>query len=311
MASTPLQNRLTVYRINKAVPYILQAFTYIVLISISFVFLYPYLYMVSTSFKSYSDIINITEKWIPRQFTLENYSVAAQAMNFVRSGMNTVFVACVATVGHCFVCSFVGYGFARFRFPLKKVLFFIVILSIVVPVQTIIIPTYLEYVRMGIVNTYLPMLLPTFLGYGLKGGLFILLFNQYYIRLPKALEEAANIDGCGPVKTYFRIALPTSASTMVVCIVLSLVWHWNDFFEPSIYLSNSNMWLLPQMLPEMYSLINSLQQSTDNFHALMQFKYHEGVAMAGTVICTLPVLVMYIFMQRKFMQSVERSGLVE
>ena len=284
---------------------------YILLFDVSFVFLYPFLYMVSTSFKSYSDIINISVRWITRDITFTNYMIAQEAMNFVKSGLNTVMVSVVSTVAHCLVCSFVGYGFARFHFPLKKLFFGMAILSIIVPIQTIIIPTYLTFVKIGIADSYAPIILPTFLGYGLKGGLFIFLFRQYYLRLPKSLEEAASIDGSGPIKTYFKIALPTSSSTMVVCIVLSMVWHWNDFFEPSIYLNNPNQWLLPQMLPEMYNLINSIDKATDKWQALLQFKYHKGVAMAGTVISTLPIIVMYLFMQKKFMEGVERTGLVE
>lgn len=284
---------------------------YILLFDVSFVFLYPFLYMISTSLKSYHDIISITVKWIPREISIVNYQIAWQAMNFVGSGLNTVFITSITTFAHCIVCSFIGYGFARYKFPMKNILFAIVILTIIVPIQTIIIPTYLTYVNLGIANTYLPIILPTFLGYGLKGGLFIFLFRQFYLKLPKSLEEAASIDGSGPIKTYWKVALPTSTSTLVVCIVLSIVWHWNDYFEPSIYLNNPKQWLLPQMLPEMYNLINSIGKSTDKWQALLQFKYHEGVAMAGTVLSTMPIIGMYLIMQRKFMEGVERTGLVE
>lgn len=285
--------------------------TYILLFDVSFVFLYPFLYMISTSLKSYQDIINITVKWIPREISIINYKIAWEAVNFIQSGSNTVFITLITTFAHCIVCSFIGYGFARFSFPTKKIWFAIVILSIIVPIQTIIIPTYLTYVKMGMANSYLPIIFPAFLGYGLKGGLFIFLFRQFFIKLPKSLEEAASIDGSNPIKTYWKIALPSSASTLVVCVVLSIVWHWNDYFEPSIYLNNPKQWLLPQMLPEMYNLISSIGKSTDKWQALLQFKYHAGVAMAGTVLSTLPIIAMYLVMQRKFMEGVERTGLVE
>lgn len=286
-------------------------FIYVLLFGLAFVFLYPYLYMLTTSFKSYNDLINSTVKWFPKEFAPENYRLAAQALDFVHSGLNTIFVAGVSTIGHVFVCSFVAYGFARFQFVGRNILFAVVILSIVVPVQTLIVPQYITWVNLNVADSYWPIILPTFLGYGLRGGLFIFLFNQQFIKLPRVLEEAAEIDGCGPIRTFFRIALPTAGATIVVCAVLSVVWHWNEFFESSIYISRQSEWLLPQSLPSMYSLIQSLATAEQPWMMEMQFTYHEGVVMAGTALATLPLLIFYMFMQRKFMASIERSGIVE
>ena len=286
-------------------------FVYVLLFGLAFVFLYPYLYMLSTSFKSYNDLINPTVKWFPKDFFFFYYRLAAQALDFVHSGLNTIFVAGVGTIGHVLVCSFVAYGFARFRFAGRSLMFAVVVLSIVVPVQTLIVPQYITWVNLNMADSYWPILLPTFLGYGLRGGLFIFLFRQQFVKLPRVLEEAAEIDGCGPIRTFFRIALPTAGATIVVCMVLSVVWHWNEFFESSIYISRQSEWLLPQSLPSMYSLIQSLATSDQPWMAEMQFTYHEGVVMAGTALATLPLLIFYLFMQRKFMASIERSGIVE
>ena len=287
------------------------AFIYVLLFGLAFVFLYPYIYMITTSFKSYNDLIDVTVKWIPKEFAPVNYKLAAQALNFVRGGLNTIFVAGMSTVGHVLVCSFVAYGFARFRFAGRKLLFPVVILSIIVPVQTLIVPQYITWVNLGCADSYLPIILPSFLGYGLRGGLFIFLFHQQFIKLPKVLEEAAEIDGCNPIRTFFRIALPTAGATIVVCVVLSVVWHWNEFFESSIYISKQAEWLLPQALPSMYQLIQSMANANQPWMMEMRFVYHEGVVMAGTALATLPLLIFYLFMQRKFMASIERSGIVE
>lgn len=287
---------------------------YFVLISFAFVFLYPYIYMLTMSVKSYSDIMNITVKWLPRDFTLDNYKVALLALNFGRSFVNSVFLTSIATIAHLLSCSFIGYGFARFNFKFRNVWFFIVLLSLVIPIQTIIIPQYINYVSLSMTDSYLPFILPSFLGYGLRGGLFIFLFRQYFMRLPKSLEEAASIDGCGAIKTFFKIALPTAGPVILVTLVLSMVWHWNDYYEPSIYLSaNSRYVLLPQMLPSMYTMIENIKSSPElmsaSWMADMKFKFHEGVVMAGTAVATFPVLFAYLFLQRKFMQGVERSGM--
>ena len=298
-------------KVKKRAGIFYKIFVYILLIDMAFVFLYPYIYMLTTSLKSYNDIINVTVKWIPRELSLANYQVAVDALRFWRSAGYTALLALVNTAGHVLVCSFVAYGFARFRFPLKRFFFCVVILTIIVPVQTIIVPLYTTYVNAHLVDTFIPLILPTFFGYGLKGGLFIFLFHQCYLRMPGALEEAAYIDGYGPLRTYFKIAMPMGGAIIIVCVVLSLVWHWNDYFEPSVYLIDDTKWLLPQLLPGLNELFQRLSNASDQWMAQMKFTYHDGVVMAGTVLSTTPILLVYILLQRRFMEGVERSGLVE
>lgn len=291
---------------------ILRLICYALLIDMVFVFLYPFLYMLVTSFKSYDDISNLAIKWIPSSLEFSNYALAAESLRLKTSLFNSVLVTGLAMLGHLLSCSFIGYGFARFEFPFKKVLFFGVILSIIIPIQTLIIPLNKLYTMLGMVDTFLPLVVPTYFGFGLRGGLFVFLFCQYFIRYPASLEEAALIDGCGRIRGFFRIALPSAGPILVVCLVLSMVWHWNDYFEPAIYLNaNASTALLPQMLPEMYNIIQSMEVATSEWQMELRFRYHEGVAMAGTVISMLPLLIAYCFLQRRFMEGVERSGLVE
>ncbi len=306
---------LNAKKVKNTVVFIIGKFIlYFILVSFAFVFLYPYIYMLTMSVKSYGDIMNITVKWLPRDFTLSNYKIALMALNFPRSAINSVLLTSIATIAHLISCSFIGYGFARFRFIFRGFWFAVVLISLVIPIQTIIIPQYINYVSFKMIDSYLPFIIPSFLGYGLRGGLFIFLFRQYFMRLPKSLEEAAAIDGCGIIKTFFKIALPTAGPIILVTLVLSMVWHWNDYYEPSIYLSaNSKFALLPQILPSMYIMIENIKSSPELMSAGwmsdMKFKFHEGVIMAGTAVATFPVLFAYLFLQRKFMQGVERSGL--
>lgn len=282
---------------------------YVLLISMSVVFLYPFLYMAATSFQSYNDIINATVKWIPREFSPQNWKMAFDSLNYGTTFMNSILVAVLATVGHILLGSIVGYGFARFQFPGRNALFMVVIFMIIVPVQTLIVPQYILFANLSMIDTHLPMLLPTFLGYGLKGGLFIFLYRQYFLRLPCALEEAAYIDGCGNLYTFWRIAFPSANATTLVCAVLSIVWHWHDYFEPSIYLSSYDKMLLPQMLPQMYSFLEMLSNATTQEAVTLKMTFHNGVVMAGTALATLPLLIMYFVLQRWFMQGIEHTGL--
>lgn len=284
---------------------------YILLIDLSFVFLYPFIYMLVTSFKSYNDIADLTVKWLPKEFSPQNWSVAFEALRFKNTFFNSVFVSLACTLGHVFACSFVAYGFARFQFPLKNVLFVGVLLTIVIPIQTIIIPQYRLYNQLGMMSGYWPLILPTFLGMGLRGGLFVFLFRQNFLRLPPSLEEASEIDGANPFTTFFKIVLPSSGSITLVCFVLSMVWHWNDYYEPSLYLNDSAKWLLPQALPSMYSMVESFSSSggLTAEQIVLKTTYHDGVAMAGTALAVLPLMVMYLFLQNKFMESIERTGL--
>ncbi|MHB1454398.1 MAG: carbohydrate ABC transporter permease [Saccharofermentanales bacterium] len=284
---------------------------YILLLNLSFIFLYPFLYMIATSFKSYSDLMDVTVKWYPREFSPSNWAQAFSSLGLPGTMFNSIFVSGMATIGHLLACSFVAYGFARYRFPFKNLIFALVVLTIIVPVQTIIVPQYVLFSKMSWVGSYFPMIVPAFVGFGLKGGLFIFLFRQFFLRLPPALEEAAAIDGCNPYRTFVKIILPTSGPVILVSLILSVVWHWNDFFEPSIYINEASRYLLPQALPGMYEFFRNLQSMVSENDIKLREVFHQGVLMAGTFIAVLPLLIMYLFVQNKFVESIDRTGIVE
>ncbi len=293
---------------------IFKIVVYLLLTGLAFVFLYPFMSMLVDSVKSYSDITNNTVKWIPREIVLTNYSFAFEALDAFRTGANSILVTVFSTIGHVISCSLIAYGFARFKFPLKNLFFGFVILSILVPTQTIIIPSYITWSNYKMVDTLLPMILPTFFGFGLRGGIFIFLFRQFYLRIPKSLEEAAMIDGCGRFKTFVNVVFPSTGATLIVCIMLSIVWHFNDSYEPSIYLNSYDKFMLPQMLTMLSNMLSQMQN--DIFSEIgntiandVQVTYHRGVVMAATTICLAPLVIVYIALQRKFIAGVERSGL--
>lgn len=282
---------------------------YSFLVVVSFVFVYPFLYMLVTSIKSYSDLHDISINWLPRAIHWRNYVTALYYLDVPIHLRNSIIIAGVATVGHILSCSFIAYGFSRFEFRGKSLLFMIVLLSIIIPSQVIVLPQYMYYMKIGWVNSFTPILLPSFLGYGLRGGLYIFIFRQFFLGLPLELEDAAQVDGYGYMKIYWKIALPISRVAILVCVVISFVWHWNDYFEPSLYLSLSSMLPLPSML------VNVFNGQRDYFNAILTNQLHllvtDGVIMAAITICVMPVFFIFMFLQKGFIEGIERTGIVE
>ncbi len=287
---------------------------YLLLIGMAFVFIYPFIYMIMTSLMSNADLNNVSVKWLPTRMKFENYAVALNLMKATKQAVNSLIVTVAASVGHVIACSFIGYGFARYNFPFKKILFGCVVLAFIVPVQTIIIPMYMTYSNLGWLDTMLPLIVPTFFGFGLKGALYIFLFRQFFLTVPKSLEEAARIDGCGFMMTYWRIVFPLAKATIVVALVLSVVWHWNDFYEPTMYITTARLGFLP---PRLNNIISAASAPPEQQEELMrnlgltdgEDTLNNAVVMAGAVIISSPVLLFFAFAQRQFMQGIERSGI--
>ena len=287
---------------------------YLLIIGLAFVFVYPFLYMIATSLMSNSDLNSSSVHWLPTEIKFENYAIALQLMDIGRFVKNSLFVTVVASFGHVIACSFIGYGFARYNFPLKKILFGCVLLAFIVPTQTIIIPLYMTYSNLKWLDTYLPLIVPTFFGFGLRGALYVFLFRQFFLTVPKRLEEAARIDGCGFMMTYWRIVFPLAKATLVVALVLSVVWHWNDFYESSLYISSPALGFLPPRLTSIITATNALPEQQAEMLRMLGLEdgedtLNDAVVMAGALIISAPILVFFAFAQRQFMQGIERTGI--
>ena len=289
--------------------FLLRLGFYFLLCALSFIFLYPFITMIVKSLMTDDDLYNITVKWLPSQATWSNYEIAFRRMRFSTYVWNNVIVCGLATLGHTLSCSLTGYAFARYRFRLKGVLFMLVILMMIVPVQVIIFPLYKQYTDWGWLNSFLPLVVPTFFGMGLNGGFFIFLFRQFFMGMPYEMEEAARVDGCGALRTYARIMLPMAQAPLLVCSVLSLVWHWNDYFEPGVYINNPAYRMLPSVLPNLYALLNQENHTMIQVNELEGIVFNEAMLMAATFLCIIPIMIAYLILQRRFMEGVERSGL--
>lgn len=298
--------------------FIIRLVMYVLLFDLTYVYIFPFLYMIVTALKSNADLNDLSVNWIPRSLKYQNFQIAYQLLGYNRYLKNSVIITFFATLGHMLGCSFIGYGFARYNFPLKRVLFLLVIISFIVPVQTIIVPLYITYKNFNWLNTFLPLIVPTFFGFGLKGSLFIFLFRQMYLGLPTDLEQAAKIDGCNFMMTYWRIVVPIARSSFLVTLVLSLVWHWNDFYEPAIYISKSSMTVLPSRINYLSSIVNAPPDQLFDMLQNAASELPEGeeslnnaVMMAGTFLIIMPVLVIFSIVQKQFMQGIETTGLKE
>lgn len=284
----------------------------IVLSGIVYVILSPFIGIISSSLKSQSDIYNPLVYLIPQAPTLENYKIAAEIMDYTKTMIHTLGFVSIITIIQVAITSLVGYGFARFEFPFSKLLFSLVILTIVVPVESIMVPLYtdMRYFSpfgmfgdegINLLNTYVPVVAMTLTGMGLRSGLFIYIFRQFFKGIPKELEEAALIDGAGTFRTYLTIMMPNAVPPIVTVSMFSFVWQYNDVFYANMFMSKFNFISIR---------VASVASMFANVGEIKDPNYVTVVANAGIVLATIPIIIIYLILQRYFMESIERSGIV-
>jgi multiple sugar transport system permease protein len=278
---------------------------YLVLADIAFMYLTPFLYMVSTMFKTTADLLDPTVKWIPTAFQWDNLKLAWQGLKFPEALKNSLFIAGLSAVGQVIFCSVAGYAFARLKFPGKNILFALLVFSFLIPPQTLIIPLYVLFKNLGLLGTHWGVILPAMLGHGIRGALFVIIFRQFFMTLPRELEDAALIDGAGPFRVYWRVMIPLAKPAILVVFLFSFVWHWNETFVTGMMLGG-------QDLPLSLSLFN-LNKVLSGLYpdAEAGFDLNETIRMAASFLIIMPPLLVYMLAQRWFVEGVERTGLVE
>lgn len=299
-----------------------------ILAGMSFVLIYPLLYMFSMCFRDLVDIYDPSVLWIPRHFTMENVLGAIKAMKYWESLWNTITLDVVSSIMQVFVCAIVGYGFARFKFKGKGLMFGLVLMTIIVPTQTILVSLYGTYrnfdlfgilsvynwfgktfmgeafspIYISLLNNHLVFYLPAMFGMGIRAGLYIFIYRQFFRGLPKELEEAAWIDGCGRFKTFWRVMLPNATAVFVTVFLFSLVWYWNDYFNSSMFIAK---------VPTISTMLAGLQGGGLEGVASTDDPLQKAVYLqAGALLSITPMLILYIIFQRQFTESIERSGIV-
>lgn len=287
-----------------------------ILVGVGYVILSPVIGIIVNSFSSNSDAIDPMVFLFPKNPTLERYSLAALRLDYLPTMARDIFYTLTLTLLQLLICSMVGYGFARFDFPLKKLMFGCVVVMIVIPSHTIMLPLYLsfrEFNPLGLIElitgstinlmgTPVPMYIMTLLGCGVRSGLYIYIFNQFFRGLPKEIEEAALVDGAGVWYTYFRIMLRNAMPSVITVAVFSIVWQFNDTFYAKLFLISDDIVISKK--------IATLQSVIANQDKILSVTIQELYLDAGIILVLLPIVLIYIFLQKYFIEGVERSGIV-
>ena len=314
----------SVHQLKKTSKNILfSVFRLIILLSIGFIIIYPLIYTVVTSLQSKYAFLNSTRVWVPTEFAIaENYKAAFTAMDYLKSLWSTFENELISAAIEVASCAFAAYGLARFNFKLKKWYIAILFLTILVPEMMILIPRMLNYshldlfgilglikkvsgvdLRLNIINTSWSFWLPSLFGVGLKSGILIYIYIQFFKGLPYELEEAAWVDGAGPLKTFLSIALPSSGVVILTVTVFSMIWHWNDSLLSGMYLSNH--FPLARQVARLPETLGS------KYHIILSARDPQGIGylMAGCVLFIVPMLIMYMIVQHWFIESIDRVGI--
>ncbi|MCL2356036.1 MAG: carbohydrate ABC transporter permease [Defluviitaleaceae bacterium] len=333
---------------GKVRDFIIGICTAIIIIGVCYVILSPVIGIVSTAFMTAEDMMNPLVFLIPQNLTLSNLNYAVTHMQYFRGpGLSDLIIPVVGfnvtqaffslvegtfiydaanfissilsgallqtllfsfflSIVNVIICSMVGYGFARFKFPGSNVLFAIVILTIVVPVHSYMVPMFLNFryflgFDWNLLNTWWPLTLLSITGVGIRSGLYIYIFRQFFRGLPKEIEEAAFIDGAGPLYTYTKVMMPNSVPAIVTVLLFSFVWHYNDTFFTSLFMNDANFLSVRLMaLGGTFSVVEVV------------FSQHliQMVVFGGVLLVIAPILIIYLFLQRYFVEGLERSGIV-
>lgn len=281
------------------------AVLYVLLIAIGFVYLQPLLFMFVNSIKSPQDLLNPMVQWVPTELYLGNYEKSFHVLNYPQTLGTSVLISVIPSLLQTFVASVVGYGLARYRFRGKPIIFLLLLATFIIPPQNTVIPQMLTYRDLDLLGSPLALIIPALLGQGYRSAIFILIFYQSFISLPKVLEESARLDGASDIGIFFSIAVPSALPAYIVSFIFSTVWYWNETFLTVIFLEGG-VTTLPMQLSRFTQAYENLYPPgvVNIFDRL-----NEAVKMSGTFLNILPLLLMYFILQRWFVESVEMTGI--
>ncbi|MCY3901856.1 MAG: carbohydrate ABC transporter permease [Caldilineaceae bacterium] len=274
-----------------------QILVYILLVAVGFMLAVPFLWLVSSSFKTETDAFRIPPSFIPRPVEWGNYATGLTDFPFVRSTINTLIIVVWVMVGTVLSASLVAYGFARVRFPGRTALFILVLSTMMIPTHVTLIPQYLLFRELRWLDSFKPLIVPHFFG---GGAFYIFLLRQFFLTIPLDYDDAARIDGCGTFGVFLRIILPLSKPALGTMAIFTFMGQWNAFFEPLIYLNRF----------ETQPLAVALTTWVQTAHGSTSMHYVPWVAiMAVSTLIALPPVMVFFFAQRHFIQGVVVSGM--
>jgi multiple sugar transport system permease protein len=282
-----------------------RIFIYLILIDIAYIYLNPIFFMISSMVKNAADLIDPSVTWVPHAVFTGTLSSAWKMVHFPKAFMISTTLALTVSILQTLSCAVAGYAFARLDFPFKTFWFVCLLLTFVVPQQVIILPELIAASQIHLMKTYIPIIVPAIFGHGLKGALFVIIYRQFFSTQPKELEEAARIDGAGVFRVFARVMMPLAKPAILVVFLFSFVWTWNDYYTPNMFLNGAKDVPLSMGLSQVISALTA--QANETGPSI----FDEPTRMAGSFLIIVPPLLLYLFTQRWFVESVERTGLVE
>jgi len=323
---TPLKERLKIKYGSKTfwLNLLVKLVRLVFLVGISYIILFPFFSKISSSFWSPKDFIQPDVKLIPKYPTLDTYKYIITENGYIQALLNTLWISAVCAVLQTLVCAFVGYGFAKFKFKGRNILFFLLLITMIVPHQILRFPMKMQFtypqilginssplwkaigLQTGFMNSIIPVILLSLTGLAFKNGLFIFVMRQFYLGVPDELEESAYIDGSDVVKTFFRVIVPLSVPMMITIFLLSFSWQWTDTFYCDTFLGTSNINVLSDIVfkvPPTLETMSSQAGANANF-------YTEAIHNTSGLLAITPLLILYLFCQRYLIQGIERTGIV-
>jgi multiple sugar transport system permease protein len=273
---------------TKTTPLHLKLLIYLLLLVGAVVMMFPFVWMLSTSLKTVGAIAQMPPRLIPDPIDFGHYLTAWNKVNFARYTFNSFFIVVFDMIGSLLSCALVAFGLAMFNFRLRGPIFLVMLATLMVPGQVTMIPTYFIWKVFGALDSYYPLIVPSFLG----GAFGIFLMHQYMKSLPKELYESAVIDGCSPPGIFFRVYLPLTKPALAALGVFTFMGAWNNTLGPLIYLQTKELYTLP---------LGLLFLKSENVN--------QALLMSGAVITTLPVVIVYLLAQKQFVQGIASTGL--
>ena len=325
---TPLIERIKAkyFTLNFLTNVVWTIFRFVLLIGIAYVILYPFFSKISGSFMSKEDFVDVTVKLIPKYPTLDTYSQIISKNGYISALFNTLTLSVLCGLVQTFICCVIGYGLAKFKFKGSKILFGLVMLTMIVPHQTLQLSMFMhfkyfdilgifdflgggvfewlkifKFSSINLLNTYWPLTLLSLGGLAFKNGLYIFMMRQFFRGVPDELEESAYIDGSGVFQTFIKIILPLSIPMMITIFLFSFSWQWTDNFYSTVFFTGTGIKLLPSIV--------KIPRGLDTVYA-GQDLYESAIRNTCGLLVIAPLVVVYLFCQRYLIQGIERSGIV-
>lgn len=284
---------------------------YFVLICVSFIYIQPIFKMISMAFMSYKDVIDPSVEWLPKAPSIDNLVVAGTVLDLKKTLVNSIWFSSLLAIAQTIVSGLTGFALSRFGFRFKSIWFVMIILAFIIPLPLLMIPRLMLFIsaqnilEFTLIGTPVPQILMALLGQGVNSTILILIFYNFFNLIPYSLDEAAMIDGASPIQVFIQIAMKISGSTVLVIFLFSFVWNWNETYVTNTLLRNS-----VELLPAKLNMFDSaFAKYASAGRGAAEFRINEAYKLSATLISITPLLILYAFVQKRFIQGIENTGI--